>query len=158
MTTASAVLRRTPLVALDQHATALRTELAADTASGVVADVVQAARALLSRLDSVAGNTTPARGPGSFRRGRPPAPPNLAQINSTFGGQLTGQDLADMAPTEAMLAGFAAACRDLRTAVTAWRDIRERGLADLNAVLTAHGMAAQTVPGQPPAVPACGRQ
>ena len=137
-----------------QQAAALRSALAADTAASVNADAAQAAKALLARLDSVAGNPAPGRG-AFFRRGGAARSPNLMQLNGSFGSQLTAQDLADMAPTEAMLAGYEAGCRDLAKAVTSWDAIREKSLADLNAVLGAHGLPALGVPGRALPVPAC---
>ena len=140
----------------NQHATALRTALAADTGSSVPADVVQAAKTLIARIDTVAGNAAPSRGPGSFRRGGSAAPPNLVQINGTLGGELNGQDLADAAPTAATLAAFAAACQDLKTAVTAWHAIRDKGLAEFNALLSKDGLTALTAPAETSAIPSCG--
>ena len=137
-----------------QQAAALRSALAADTAASVNADAAQAAKALLARLDSVAGNPAPGRG-AFFRRGGAARSPNLMQLNGSFGSQLTAQDLADMAPTEAMLAGYEAGCRDLAKAVTSWDAIQEKSLADLNAVLGAHGLPALDVPGRALPVPAC---
>ncbi|MGD0993234.1 MAG: hypothetical protein ABR998_12265 [Gemmatimonadales bacterium] len=137
-----------------QQAAALRSALAADTAASVNADAAQAAKALLARLDSVAGNPAPGRG-AFFRRGGAARSPNLMQLNGSFGSQLTAQDLADMAPTEAMLAGYEAGCRDLAKAVTSWDAIQEKSLADLNAVLGAHGLPALGVPGRALPVPAC---
>ena len=141
-----------------QQAAALRADLASDTASSAPADVAQAARALLARLDTVAGNATAGRGSGFFRRGGASAPRTLVQINGTFGQQLNGQDLADAAPTAATLAAYAAGCQDLRRAVSGLRSVLEgKGLSDLNALLTAHGLRAVLSPGQGPAVPACER-
>jgi len=138
-----------------QQAAALRTALAADTAAGVNADAARAAGALLARLDSVAGNPAPGRGAGFFRRGGAARAPNLMQINGNFGGQLTAQDLADMAPTAAMLAAYEAGCRDLEKAITTWNAIRDKSLADLNTVLGAHGLAALSVTGSALPVPSC---
>ena len=63
-----------------QQAAALRAALAADTAAGVNADVAQTAKALLARLDSVAGSPAPGRG-AFFRRGGAARSPNLMQLN-----------------------------------------------------------------------------
>jgi photosystem II stability/assembly factor-like uncharacterized protein len=138
-----------------EQAVALRAALEADTVSSVSGDVAQAARTLLARLDSVAGNPSPARGPGFFRRGGAGGAPNLMQINGTFSRQLTAQDLADMAPTAAMRADYEASCRDLAAAVARFRDIRSRDVAELDTLLAAHGLAAVAAPGQAPHVPAC---
>jgi photosystem II stability/assembly factor-like uncharacterized protein len=138
-----------------QQAAALRSALAADTGSSLPADVVQAARSLGARLDTVAGNAA-ARGPGFFRGGARAAPPNLVQVNGSLGRQLNAQDLADLSPTGAMLADYAAGCQDLRAAITSWRAIRGAGLAGLDSLLAQHALAPLTATGQPPAVPACG--
>ena len=137
-----------------QQAAALRTALAADTGASVNADAAQAAKELLARLDSVAGNPAPGRG-AFFRRGGAARSPSLMQLNGSFGGQLTAQDLADMAPTEAMLAGYEAGCRDLAKAVTSWDAIQEKSLVDLNLSLGSHGLPTLDVPGRALPVPAC---
>ena len=141
-----------------QQATALRASLATDTAPSAPGDVAQKARILLARLDTVAGNAAPARGPGFFRRGGSAAPRTLVQINGTFGRQLNSQDLADIAPTAATLAAFAAACDDLGRAVTGLRAVLARGLTELNAGLAAHGLAAVNANARAPALPVCGWQ
>ncbi len=139
-----------------RQASALRAALAADTASGVAAEVVQEARGLLARVDSVAGNAEGGRGPGFFRRGGPAAPPTFVQINGTLARQLEAQDNADMAPTAATLAGYASACHDLARAATAWNALRVRGLGGVNALLVRHNAVTLEASGAPLAVPACG--
>jgi photosystem II stability/assembly factor-like uncharacterized protein len=141
-----------------QQAAALRAALEADTAPSTPGDVAQAARPLLARLDSVAGNLSPVRGAGFFRRGGSGGTPNLMQINGTLSRQLTAQDLADMAPTAAMLADYDASCRDLAAAVARFRDIRSRGVVQLDSVLAAHGLASVPAGGRAPTVPACTRR
>ena len=140
-----------------QQVAALRASLEADTGASASGDVARAAGGLLARLDSIAGNASPARGPGFFRRGGGRGAPSLVQINGTFGRQLLAQDLADMAPTGAMVAAYETGCQDLRTAITAWNGVRGRGLADLNTVLAAHGIAEVTVSGGSLAPPSCPR-
>jgi len=138
-----------------QQAAALRTALAADTGASVAADVVAAAKALESRIDSVAGN--PAGGRGAFfRRGGPTPPPTFVAVNGNLGRQLNAQDNADIAPTPAMLADFTASCLDLKAAATHWRAVRSQGLGEFNAVLAKHGMTPATVTGDDLGVPACG--
>ena len=139
-----------------QQATALRAGLATDTASSAPGDVAQKAKAFLARLDTVAGNAAPVRGPGFFRRGGSAGPRTLVQINGTFGQQLNGQDLADIAPTAAMLAAYAAGCDDLGRAVTGLREVLAKGLTELNALLAAHGLAAISATAPVPALPVCG--
>ena len=137
-----------------RQAAALRAAVAADTDSSVVAEVAQAARALLARIDTVAGNPAPAR--GAFIRRGGSAPPTLVGVNGDFGRQLNGQDLADAAPTAAPLAAYAAACHDLASAAARWDAIRDQGVAALNALLARNARAAVTVTGAALAVPTCG--
>jgi photosystem II stability/assembly factor-like uncharacterized protein len=121
-------------VQVDAMRAALKSRMPADTAS----DAAKAIKAFLARVDSVGGNA----GIG----GRRP-PPNFYALNANFIGQLTGQDNADQAPTEATLDGYAVACRDLKTAVTNWTAIVSKGLADLNSTLGKSG--AQSVSAAP---------
>ena len=137
-----------------QQDSALRVALAADTGAGVPADVADAARALDARADTVAGSTGAGRAFAFFRRG--PQSPNFVELNGTFGRQLEGQDLADMAPTPAMLADYADACQDLAKAVAAWAAIRGPGLASLNAALAKHDLARITAGGDALPAPSCG--
>jgi len=138
------------------QAAALRTSVAADTGSSLPADVVQAAKELLARIDTVAGSMGPGRAFALFRRGGPAAPPSFVAVNGNLGRQLNGQDNADMAPTPSMLADYAGACQDLAKAVTRWRAIRGRELVGLNAVLGGHGLPTLTATGPDLAPPACG--
>jgi hypothetical protein len=139
-----------------QQATALRAALASDTAAGAAAEARAAAAGLLARIDTVAGNAAPRAGGfgGGGRRGGPVAP-NFVALNGAFGRQLNGQDLADQAPTEAALAAFTGSCEDLKKAVTSWNDIRDRGVAALNAALTGRGPAV-TATGGALLMPDCG--
>lgn len=82
-------------------------------------------------------------------------PPSFVTVNGNLGRQLNAQDLADLAPTDAMLADHAAGCQDLKTAVARWRAIREGGLAGLDALLAKHGLAALPAAGPALVVPAC---
>ncbi len=138
-----------------QQADTLRAALAADTAAGVPDEVAQGAKALLARIDTVAGSAAPARGPGFFRRGGAAGPRTLRQVNGALAAQLNAQDLADAAPTDAMLADYTASCRDLSSAVGAWQDIRERRARAFDAVLRAHGLAALALSGSAPSIPSC---
>jgi photosystem II stability/assembly factor-like uncharacterized protein len=88
-------------------------------------------------------------------------PPTFAALNGTepgesipllsMNGQLRTTDYGDMAPTEAMLRAWAAACSDLRSAVTTWRAINERDLAAFNAVLSAANLS--PIPAAAPVLP-----
>ena len=135
-----------------QQAAALRSALAADTASGAAAEVASAVRGFLARVDSVAGG---AATQGGFRRGGAAAPPTFTAVNGALAGMLNGQDLADMAPTEAALAGYEARCQQLKTAATSWNGIRDADLARVNAARASHGLATIAAPGQALAMPVC---
>jgi photosystem II stability/assembly factor-like uncharacterized protein len=134
-----------------RQATALQSALAADTAASVPSDISAAVKTFLAKVDSVAGGGAPQRG---FRRGGA-TPQTFTAINGTLTGMLNGQDLADMAPTEAALAGYQASCEQLKTAVTRWNTVRDADLAAVNAARSAHGMAAVAAPGQALEAPAC---
>jgi len=138
-----------------QQATALRASLAADTMPDAPAGVAAAARTLLLRIDTVAGNAAPRVGGfGGGRRGGAAAQ-NFVAINGSFGRLLNGQDNADQAPTEATRAAFAGACEDLGKAVTGWNEIRDQGLAAVNAAGGSHNMAALAATGEPLPLPNC---
>src|SRR5258708_25193074 len=81
------------------------------------APVIAAAKVFDSTLAAVGGD--PERsggfGGGGFRPGGPP-PPTFVGVNNTLAGQTNALENGDMAPTPAMLAAYAAACRDLGTA------------------------------------------
>jgi hypothetical protein len=117
-----------------QQADAMRTALKELTSSD--SDVVKAIKAIRARLDSVAGNAGGMNGPGS----RQP-PPSFRGAHGRLIGQLTVQDNADQAPTEAMLASYDAACRDLDLAATKWAAINATERTALNAVLARTGIA-----------------
>ena len=137
-----------------QQAAAVRAGLAADTGSSV-AEVATAAKALVARVDSVAGNPTGGRG-FFFRRGGPPPPPSFVEVNGALVRQLNQSEMGDGAPTPANVAAYEAQCVDLRKAVTTWRAIGAKDLVAFNAVLTQHHLT--PVPEDPRAlaVPECG--
>jgi photosystem II stability/assembly factor-like uncharacterized protein len=121
---------------------ALKASMPPDTGS----DAAKAIKAFRASVDTVGGNA----GVG----GRKPAP-NFYELNARLIGQLTAQDNADQAPTEPMQAAYAIACRDLKTAAANWATINSKGLATLNAALTAGGR--QPIAASAPIkTPACG--
>jgi hypothetical protein len=61
-------------------------------------------------------------GGGGFRPGGPP-PPTFVQINDVLRRTMNGLETADIAPTPAMQAEFAQACKDLTTAVTTFNGL-----------------------------------
>jgi hypothetical protein len=76
-----------------------------------------------SILAAVGGDPAGGRGFGGFRPGGPP-PPTFAGVNGTLGRQLNALESGDLAPTPAMQAAYAAACKDLTNAVARWRQIQ----------------------------------
>ncbi|MGE5760229.1 MAG: hypothetical protein ACM37V_07700, partial [Gemmatimonadota bacterium] len=132
---------------------AVRAGLAADTEPSAPAEVAQQAKAFEGKLDTLAGN--PERGRGFFRGG-PQPPPNFVGVNAALVRQLNSLDLADMAPTQAMLDGYATVCGDLKTVVTAWQTARTRDLSALNALLTKNGRPAVSASGAALEIPVCG--
>ena len=101
---------------------------------------VAADKALDSTLVAVGGEPTGGRGGGGgFRPGGPP-PPTFVAVNATLGRQLNALETGDLAPTPAMEAAYAAACKDLAKAVTTF-----------NAVLVQHQLKQAAL-----AAPRCG--
>jgi hypothetical protein len=140
---------------------AMREALARAKASIAPAEVAAAAASFDSVLVRVQGNT--AIIPSNARRAVPA--PNFATLNGTepgesvvllsMNGQLRTTDYGDMAPSEPMLRAWSAGCADLRSAVTAWRNINERDLTALNAVLARNNIAPIPAAGPALQVPAC---
>ena len=118
-----------------QQIEAMRTALRARMPSDSTSVAAKAINEFRAKVDTAGGDAGGGGPPG----GRRP-PPNFRAMSARLVGQLTAQDNADQAPTESMLAGYTAACRDLRTAVTSWTAITTKGLAGLNAVLTRNGL------------------
>ena len=56
------------------------------------------------------------------------------ELNGTLGSQLTALETGDLAPTAAMQAAYAAACKDLAKAVGTWAEINGGALATFNAL------------------------
>ena len=122
-----------------QQIEAMRTALRARMPSDSTSVAAKAINEFRAKVDTAGGDVGGDAGGGGPPGGRRP-PPNFRAMNARLVGQLTAQDNADQAPTESMLAGYTAACRDLRTAVTSWTAITTKGLAGLNAVLTRNGL------------------
>jgi hypothetical protein len=115
------------------QADALRSSLAPDTTADA------SARALIARIDSVAGRA-PTGAPQFGQRG--PAGPNFVAVHRALVGQLNGQDLADQAPTAAAVAAYQASCKDMKSAVTTWNAIRESVQSRPGVTLTGQALAA----------------
>ena len=128
---------------VDSIRAALKSRLPADT----TAELVKALKDFRAAVDSVGGNVGSSGGRN--------ASPSFYGVHGRFIGQLTAQDNADQAPTEAMLAEYAAVCRDLRSTVARWTAINTKRLPELNAVLKRSGLQPiVAAPGVKP--PGCG--
>ncbi len=126
---------------VDAMRDALKSRMPTDTSS----EAAMAIKAFRAKVDTVGGN-------GGIGGRRPP--PNFFELNARFIGQLTAQDNADHAPTEAMNDAYAVACRDLRTAAARWAAINSKSLAELNAAIGKSGI--QPIAAAPPiTVPQC---
>jgi hypothetical protein len=122
-----------------RQAAALRVALAGEGSAGGSAAASAVAGpvagtptgAFLARLDTVAGTLDADRA-----RGRTPGtpPPNFVGLNAAFAQQLNAQELGDLAPTPAMRAAYAKACRELRTVTARWTRLRD---VELQALLRA---------------------
>jgi photosystem II stability/assembly factor-like uncharacterized protein len=126
---------------------AVRGALSGAPSSG---DVATRGQSLAAQLDTLIGLQGGGRGFG----GQPPRP-NLRSLNGTFSSQLTAQDLGDIAPTSATLAGFAATCKDLQSATTVWERVKGPSLAQFNSALTAAGRPTLPAPTQATPAPKC---
>ncbi|HEY6853444.1 MAG TPA: hypothetical protein VI139_04300, partial [Gemmatimonadales bacterium] len=126
---------------------AMRALVAADTA-------LPAAKAFDSTLAAVGGNPEGRGGFGGF--GAPRPAPTFVGVNGALGGEINSLENGDMAPTPAMLAAYAGACDDLKSAVTRWAGINGAALTAFNAVLTQNNL--KPIPAASPAlaVPVCG--
>ena len=141
---------------------AMRGSVAALSGSNPPADVAATATALEEKLVAVGGEVGGrgrgggGGGGGGFGgRGGGGAPPSFVAINGSLVRQLNALDTGDMAPTDAMNAAWLAGCRELRTAVTTWRDINAKDLPALNALIAKGGGKAIPAASPLPAVPSC---
>ena len=108
-----------------------------------VSEVGKAAKALAATLDSIAGDSlADARQVWDDR----PAAWSLVELNSEFGLQLTAQDNADHAPTQAALAEARQSCAELGKVVGRWQQTVQRDVPAFNQLLTRHGMTALAIP------------
>ena len=121
----------------------LRAAVATIAPDDTVSEVGKAAKALAAKLDSIAGDSL-----GDVREiwDAPPATWTLVDLNREFAIELTGQDNADHAPTQAMLAVARSSCEALRKLVGGWSQLVRVELATFNGTLARHGMTALAVP------------
>jgi hypothetical protein len=91
---------------------------------------------LASRIDTVAGLDA-----GRNRGRGAQSTPSFKGLNGAFVSQLNAQDLGDLAPTAATLAGFTKTCNDLASVIESWQRVASE-LGSVNTMLTGHGKAA----------------
>src|SRR2546425_696334 len=122
---------------------ALRDAVAKIAPDDTVSEVGKAAKALASKLDSIAGDSL-----GDARQGwdARPATWSFVDLNGEFGIELSGQDNADNAPTRAALAVASVSCDELRKLVGRWRQFVRVDLAAFNQLLARHGIKALSMP------------
>ena len=101
-----------------QQVAAMRRALLTSMPSDTTSDDARAIRALRAKLDSV--------GIGSAA-----APVAFQQIHGRLISQLVTQENGDHAPTAAMQAGYATACRNLTRAAAAWQAVNTNDLPAL---------------------------
>src|SRR5438876_961786 len=122
---------------------ALRAAVARVAPDDTVSEVGKAAQALAATLDSIAGDSlADARQVWDPR----PAAWSLVALNSEFGLQLTAQDNADHAPTQAALAAARQSCGELGKVVGRWQQTVQRDVPAFNQLLARHGMTALAIP------------
>ena len=93
---------------------------AADSVRATLMRDTVANAAMIARIDSVAGRVPV---PGVFNRPRSSGP-TFFSVHGALVRQLDAQDLADEAPTAAMMAAYTASVADLRKVTAAWSAIR----------------------------------
>ncbi len=149
---------KTPPAALRQLATLSREmwvgALAANAAQ-------EQARAWLATLSGVQGTAVervrkeletlaPARQPRArFRRPAANTPPSLTTASAALMAAAMAMQGADVPPTQAQVAACTAARTMAATAMTAWSQLRQRGLASINAERQAAGQPVLTLPTSP---------
>ena len=113
-----------------QQAITLRASVAAAAVDITSPELTAAATAIVARIDTIVG-VRGGRGSGSFQ-----------SVNAALVSQLMAQENADMAPTPAMRAAFAAACAELTGTTARWTAALAHDLPALNGMLTRAGKAA----------------
>ncbi|PYO71465.1 MAG: hypothetical protein DMD64_14570 [Gemmatimonadetes bacterium] len=116
---------------------ALRGAVAKIAPDDTVSEIGKAAKTLVTTLDSIAGDSLKdAREVWDAR----PAAWSFVDLNSEFGLELSAQDNADHAPTQAMLVVARSTCDELRTLVDRWSRVVRVDLSAFNRTLASHGM------------------
>ena len=123
--------------AVDSMRAALPKAPAGDTTS----ELAKALAHFSASLDSIGGDAESVGPPGpGIDDGTLPV--DFANANGRFAMQLVAMDNADQAPTEPMLRGYAAVCRDLESTAARWQTLNATALPALNAVLVKNGIKA----------------
>ncbi len=135
-----------------QAATVLRTSLSSATSSDASLTSFEPVAALGAALDSVAGAADDAR---VARVALRTLPPSFRDLNGAFVSQYAAHDNADLAPTAAMQAAFAASCKTLGEQLVRWRRVVERAIPAVNATLVSRGRPTLRAPDVRAATPGC---
>ena len=122
---------------------ALRDAVARIAPGDTVSEVGKAAKALSAKLDSIAGDSLVAARQEWDAR---PEAWSFVGLNGEFAIELTTQDNADHAPTQAALAVARSSCDELRKLVGRWRQLVRVDLATFNQLLARHGTATLATP------------
>ena len=122
-----------------QQVEAMRAVLKARMPADSTSELAKALKTFSAKVDTVGGTSGGGGGFGGFGGGRKPTP-NFAALNGVLVAQHMAQENGDLAPTEAMLAGHASTCRDLKTVVTNWAAFNQKDVPEVNKVLTTHGL------------------
>jgi len=122
---------------------ALRHAVARIAPDDTVSEVGKAAKALGTRLDSIAGDSL-----GEARKvwDARPAAWSFVDLNGEFSIELTAQDNADHAPTQAMLAVARSSCDALQKLVDRWNHVVRVDVPAFNRTLQSHEVATLVTP------------
>ncbi|HTG53715.1 MAG TPA: hypothetical protein VL980_02655, partial [Gemmatimonadaceae bacterium] len=121
-----------------QQAVAMRAALDSIIPKDTSAAVTATIKKFRVQFDSIAGGAGGARTPG-----RPIKPPtDFASLNARLTAMLNAQENGDLAPTPAMQAEFAAACKDVANTVAKWKALNATAVPALSAELEKNGIRA----------------
>ncbi len=122
---------------------ALRRAVAKIAPDDTVSEIGKAAKTLLTTLDSIAGDSLKdAREVWDAR----PAAWSFVDLNGEFSIELTAQDNADHAPTQAMLAVARSSCAALQKLVDRWNHVVRVDVPAFNRTLQSHEVATLVTP------------
>jgi photosystem II stability/assembly factor-like uncharacterized protein len=120
-----------------QQVVALRTAITSAMPKDTASATAKALGSLRARIDSIGGNAGGGRGFGGRGGGRAAA--SFFSEHGQLLGELGTQETGDHAPTEAMLQGYAASCRDLAKSAMAWQAVNAKDIVSVNALLAKSG-------------------